>query len=133
MDQMVESKRHARQRILWGLILIAFGCLFLLERMDIVEISGLWHFWPLFIVLTGAVEVLSATRVKHVTRGLNQMVIGGWLFVCIENIWGLTFGNSWPLLLICFGIAITTEGLFSGRNGQATQQPQQPAQQQKVE
>jgi hypothetical protein len=132
MDQIIESKRQARQRILWGLILIGFGCLFLLERMDIVAISGLWHFWPLFIVLSGAVEVLSATRVKHVTRGLNQMVIGGWLFVCIENVWGLTFGNSWPILVICFGVAITTEGLLGAR-AQQPAQPQQPAPQQRIE
>ncbi|HEY8026125.1 MAG TPA: DUF5668 domain-containing protein [Burkholderiaceae bacterium] len=114
MDQLMENKRHARKRILWGLIMIAAGCLFLLERMDILEISGLWHFWPLIVAVIGAVEVLSATRARHVIRGLNQVMIGMWLFACMENLWGFNFGNSWPVLLIGCGVTIAAEGLVAG-------------------
>ncbi len=114
MDQLIENKRHARKRIIWGVILIAAGGMFMLERIDLLEISGLWHLWPLLMAVAGAVEVLSATRARHVIRGLNQIMIGTWVFACLENLWGFTLGNSWPVLLIGCGMAIAAEGLFAG-------------------
>ncbi len=111
MDQPVESKRHARKRIIWGLVLVALGVTFLLQQFDVLDLAMSWRFWPLILLVSGLVDVLSATRWKHIAEGLNQVVIGFWLFACIEHLWGMTFTNGWPVLLIGFGITIVLGGL----------------------
>src|ERR1700678_3401739 len=111
MDQLIEDKRHARKRILWGLILVCAGCIFLLDRMDVLDMAEFWRFWPIVILLSGLVDVLAATTWKHIAEGLNQAVGGIWLFACFEHVWGFTFGNSWPVLLIGFGVTVMVGAL----------------------
>lgn len=111
--------RRNRKRIFWGLLLIGAGCLFLLDRMDIVDIEEIWRYWPLLIVLSGLVEILSASKFKHVTKGFFEMVLGVWLYASIESLWGLTFSTSWPILLIAYGVAIAADGAVDhfGKSG----------------
>ncbi|MBV8666388.1 MAG: hypothetical protein JO269_07900 [Burkholderiaceae bacterium] len=106
-----DLRRRNRKHIIWGVLLIGLGSLFLLYQLDILDVVDFWQFWPAFIVLAGVVNVLSATRFRHVTRGLFEIVVGAWLYVSIENLWGLHFGNSWPILLIAYGIVIAAEGV----------------------
>jgi len=105
------GEHRPRKRVLWGVILIGAGCLFLIDRMDIYEVGEIWRFWPAIIALAGLIEILSAARVKHVTRGFLNIMAGIWLYASIENLWGWTFGNSWPVMMIAFGIAVTVNGL----------------------
>ncbi|HXA47820.1 MAG TPA: DUF5668 domain-containing protein [Burkholderiaceae bacterium] len=105
------STHHNRKRTLWGVVLIAVGVLFLLDRMDIYQVSEIWRLWPFVIAVAGLVEILSATRLRHVTRGLLNIVLGLWFYAAIENLWGWTFGNSWPILMIVFGISVVLNGL----------------------
>ena len=116
--------RRNRKRIFWGLLLIGAGCIFLLDRMDIVDIEEFWRYWPLLIVLSGLVDVLSASKFKHVTKGLFEMVLGAWLYASIENLWGLTFGSSWPILLIAYGVTVAADGVADhfGKSGKETTQ-----------
>ena len=114
MDQLVENKRHARKRILWGLMLVGLGVLFLCERLDDIGLAMLWRFWPLILLVSGLIDVLAASCWKHIAEGMNQIVIGAWLFVCFEHLWGLTFSNSWPMLLIGVGLTIVLRGLPDG-------------------
>lgn len=111
MNELVESKRHSRKRILWGLMLVAAGVMFLLDHFDAFDLAMMWRFWPLLLVVSGLVDVLSASRWKHIGEGLNQIVIGFWLFASIEHLWGLTWVNSWPLLLIGFGLTVVLGAL----------------------
>ena len=111
MDQLLESKRHARKRIFWGLILVGLGVMFLFEHFEALELAMMWRFWPLILLVSGLVDVLSATRWKHIGEGMNQIVIGGWLLACLEHLWGFTWNNSWPVLLIGIGTTIVLGSL----------------------
>jgi len=102
----MESTRHARKRIVWGLVLVGAGVLFLFERYDDIDLVMLWRFWPLILLISGLVDVLAATRWKHIAEGLNQIVIGFWLLACLEHLWGFTWTNSWPMLLIGIGTSV---------------------------
>jgi hypothetical protein len=113
-SQLDRGTHHDRKRILWGVILIAAGGLFLVDRMDMYNVDWRfygWHIWPIFIAIAGLVDVLSATRFRHVSRGLLHIVLGLWLYVVIGNLWGWTFGNSWPVLMIAFGFSVVLNGL----------------------
>lgn len=105
------SDQYPRKRVLWGVILIAAGCMFLLDRMDIYEIGDIWRYWPAVISIAGLIEILTARGMRDISRGTMNVVVGLWLYACIENIWGLTFGNSWPVLMITFGIGVFLNGI----------------------
>lgn len=106
MDQIVEGSRRARKRIIWGLVLVGTGILFLFEHYDGIDLAMLWRFWPLILLISGLVDVLAARRWKHIAEGLNQIVIGFWLLACLEHLWGFTWTNSWPMLLIGVGLSV---------------------------
>jgi hypothetical protein len=111
LNELARGTHHDRKRILWGVVLIVVGGLFLVDRMDIYAVGEIWRFWPFVIAIAGLVEVLSATRFRHVTRGLLNIVLGIWLYAAIENLWGWSFRNSWPVLMIAFGITVVLNGL----------------------
>ena len=60
--------RHDRShrpgdRLVWGLILIAVGVLFLLQNVLNIEVwDYAWKFWPLILILWGAQKVLDGLR-----------------------------------------------------------------------
>lgn len=46
----------------WGISLILIGFAFLLDNFDLVQIESLGRLWPLFVVATGLVMILSYVR-----------------------------------------------------------------------
>ncbi len=110
-DNMNGSEQYPRRRILWGVVLIAAGCMFLLDRMELYDIGDIWHYWPAAISLAGLIEILTARGMRDVTRGAMNIVSGAWLYACIDNLWGLTFANSWPIMMIAFGVSVFFNGI----------------------
>lgn len=63
------------EKIVWGLILIFVGSIFMLENFNIIEFywSAVWRFWPVIFILIGANMLLSRFGNKSTTPYL----IGG--------------------------------------------------------
>jgi hypothetical protein len=40
--------------LVWGIILIVVGVIFLLEQFDIDIFNQVWRFWPLILIVWGA-------------------------------------------------------------------------------
>ncbi|HEU5121307.1 MAG TPA: DUF5668 domain-containing protein [Candidatus Saccharimonadales bacterium] len=48
----------ANDRLIWGVILIALGAIFLIQKIFDVEIlSQIWQFWPLILIVWGVVLI----------------------------------------------------------------------------
>lgn len=115
---------NPRKRLLWGVSLVAVGTVFLLDRLAVLDLTQYlgtqtrwWHFLPLLIALGGFITVASAQSVQHVLKGSEDILLGVWAFACLENLWDLTFSNSWPFVLIVFGLQMLLRGWFgNGRN-----------------
>jgi hypothetical protein len=115
---------NPRKRLLWGASLVAVGTLFLLDRLTVLDLMQYlspqthgWHFLPLLIALGGVISVVSAQSVPQFLNGLEDMALGVWVFACFSNLWGLTFANSWPIVLIVFGLQMLLRGwLGMGRS-----------------
>ncbi len=97
---------HWRKQLMWGLLLIGLGGAFLLDQLGLVEIVELWHYWPLILVVIGINRMIGYPTAADFTGGLWTMFIGLWLFANFEHVFGLTFGNSWPYLIIACGITL---------------------------
>lgn len=114
-----DDQPHAYQRrkqFLWGLLLICFGALVLMERTDLLDVAELWHYWPAYLpillVVFGINKLLTPTSAKQVLGGLWLIFLAGWLYVSYEELWGLSFYNSWPALLIAWGVGLVLEPLL---------------------
>jgi Domain of unknown function (DUF5668) len=106
---MIDSTRKFDTGALFtGIVLIAFGLLFLLDRAGIADFSDIMReWWPMFLVVIGVTKIAS----RRLWGGLWLIAIGAWLQVVHLGLFGLTFGTSWPLLLIVLGAGMIVRTL----------------------
>ena len=104
-----------RKQLMWGLALIALGVTIFLDQMDLVDIHSLWHYWPLLLVIAGVNKMIGYPTAKDFTSGLWSVLIGLWIFAVFEDMYGLTWRNSWPFVIIVTGITIILEPLIKKR------------------
>lgn len=101
-----------RKQLMWGLALIAVGVTVFLVNLGLIEIHGIWHYWPLLLIASGVNSMIGYLTAKDFTDGLWQVLIGLWLFVVFNNEFGMTIRNSWPLPVIVCGITMVLEPLI---------------------
>jgi hypothetical protein len=100
-----EKRAHIDHgKLVAGLVLITLGVLFLLDRFDVADFSDvIRHYWPTFIIIMG---VSKLRRRELVWSGLWLVIVGTWLQLVTSRLFGLTYGNSWPLILMALGAGI---------------------------
>lgn len=91
--------------LLTGLVLIGAGVAFLTGQFG--EIMRDW--WPMIIVLVGVSQMFRRRSIWH---GLWLIAVGCWLQAIRLHLFGLTFRNAWPLLLIVIGAGIALRAVF---------------------
>jgi len=101
-----ENSYRQRKQMMWGLVLILVGLVFLLDRMDVLDASETWHYWPLLLVVAGINQTIGYPSAKEFTNGLWMVFVGLWLFAVFEGFLGLTFRNSWPLFILMWGLQL---------------------------
>lgn len=108
---MNENQKHSRaSSLLFGVVLIVFGTLFLFDRSGIADFGDvIRHYWPLFLIVLGAARIIDG----EVWGGLWLLAVGTWLQFVTLNLFGLTYGSSWPLLLIVLGAGMVVRALFA--------------------
>jgi hypothetical protein len=112
-----DSSYEWRRQVMWGLLLIAFGGGVFLDQMDLIEVHGVWHYWPLVLVVFGINKMIGYPTAKHFTSGLWLMFLGLWIFAVFEAMFGLTWGNSWPFPIIACGVTMVLEPIIKSRFG----------------
>jgi hypothetical protein len=110
-----EASYHLRRQVLWGLLLVGLGVAFLLDQMDIVDITDFWHYAPLLLVVAGINQTIGYPSAAEFSKGLWNVFIGLWLFAVLEGLFGLTWTNSWPLLIIISGITMAIRPIAARR------------------
>jgi hypothetical protein len=105
-----------RTQLLWGVLLIAIGAVILLDRLDVIflhDYYALWHYWPLILVVFGLNKLLTPVSAKQVLSGLWLICFAAWWYVSYEELWNVNFYNSWPALLIAWGVGLVLEPLLN--------------------
>jgi hypothetical protein len=115
---MNDERRHVDAGGLFaGILLIAIGTLFLLDRLGYADLHYVLHnYWPMFLVFFGL------SRFFHRRKpwsGVWLIVIGLWLQVTTLHWYGVTFNSSWPLLLIAMGAVMVVRTLFHAMRGES--------------
>ena len=103
------NRKIDRGALINGLLLIGLGVLFLLDRLRVEDFGDLLRtYWPSIIILFGISHVL---RRESIWSGAWLVVIGVWLQLVRLQLFGLNYGNSWPLIVIASGAGITLRAL----------------------
>ena len=107
-------------RVAAGLVVLTLGLLMLLDRHDVVGHDAMRLFPGIVLMLIGGVRLLfgdEGHRRRH--RGFGGVwlvVVGSWLVVNESHVMGLTYNDSWPLLIIAIGVLIVVRELFGRRH-----------------
>lgn len=107
---------HRRHQLLWGLLLIVVGAAILLDRLDVIvlyDYYSLWHYWPIILAAFGVNKLLYPVSARQILSGLWLIFFAAWWYVSYEELWGLHFNNSWPALLIAWGVGLVLEPLLN--------------------
>ena len=94
-----------------GLIMMAVGAAFLLERFDIISARQIWRLWPLALIAIGLMRLL---RPDGGRRSIFLLLLGIWLQISTLELFGLDFDDSWPLLIIFIGASFVFDALVGG-------------------
>jgi len=117
-----EASYHLRRQVLWGLLLVGLGAVFLLDQLGIYPARNLWHYAPLLFVVVGINQTIGYPSAREFANGVWTVLIGLWLFAVLEGLFGLTFGNSWPMFIIFAGIAMAIRPIAERRFSRPSRQ-----------
>jgi hypothetical protein len=103
---MHSSREHYSGRIGIGIFFIVVGLLLFYGHYQILSIDNPWHLWPLIPIVIGLVRITNARYAWEYRKGCGMLFIGLWFMACELHLFGLTYHNSWPLLIIFAGISM---------------------------
>jgi predicted membrane protein len=87
--------------VAWGLLLVLVGVALLLDHMGIVPFFHVYRFWPLLVVLFGAMNIATQSSRGF---GVVMVVVGLLLQLNTLAVIHLTFRDFWPLVIIAVGV-----------------------------
>jgi hypothetical protein len=100
------DRRPAQNHFIVGVVILALGCILLLDQIGILDAGRIFLFWPLILIYFGYV------RFTH-THTLTGRFWGGVLLLLGISFQAEELGFShvrfdtiWPVLLICAGILL---------------------------
>lgn len=112
----IRRRSFSAQDAVTGTILILFGVVMLLHQLDVIYlddfgIRSIWHLWPFILVVIGIGKLVDAPTLYHVGKGIWWIFLGLWLYVSIYHVYGLSFSETWPAMLIAWGVSMMWESV----------------------
>ncbi|MFZ1728716.1 MAG: DUF5668 domain-containing protein [Bacteroidota bacterium] len=100
---MNEKNYSMTSQAVVGIIVLLLGVILTLGNFDIIDSSSVLRFWPVLLVIFGAIKALQPGRSRGRMFGIIISAIG--LFMLLDRldiIW-FEFWDLWPLVLILIG------------------------------
>ena len=110
--------RFKQPRALIGTLLIILGTVFILMNLGLIGHVPLSRFWPLILMMIGLSKLIQTDYGKARWDGAWLLLLGVWFQMVTLKLLGMTYRNSWPLLLIVWGVYLT--GAALARRSQLT-------------
>lgn len=106
----MSSNVPGRPNIVFGLIVMALGVMFLLHNLDVHYFDEFWNFWPVALILLGLSKAFSG-RADERTFGWVLTFIGGVFFARYVLDWNVHLRDYWPVILIIVGTSIVMRAI----------------------
>jgi len=98
-------------QLIFGLVIVLAGVLFTLDNLGIIQAEAFTRYWPVALVLFGALRLAQARTGAGVLSGLLFLVIGIWLLLEALTDFRVHLEDIWPLLLVILGSYLVWQGL----------------------
>ena len=102
-------------RIVFGVLVVAVGALFLLDNLGYFYAEDVLRFWPAGLIAIGVAVVSQVGRSGRWLSGGILIVIGAWLLAGELGFIRVRFWDFWPLVLVLVGGSIILRALAPGR------------------
>jgi len=99
-------------RVIFGLLVVAFGLAMLLDNLDVLNALDLLRFWPVGLLLVGVAYMVQADgRSERIFGGILTAV--GVVFV-LEIFFGIEvhIWRWWPLAVVAFGALVVAKAFL---------------------
>lgn len=106
-DRMARRQYHSgRSGVLFGVIIVAVGCLLLLDNLGIFRFRDIWQYWPVLLIAWGVSRVIDSRTPSGWIWGGMVALVGAFFLLDTLDIIAFNFALIWPLLLIAFGVSV---------------------------
>jgi hypothetical protein len=93
--------------MIFGLILIGGGLMFLLRNLGILYFDNIWQYWPVILIAIGASKIAFPRHPGQIVPGVILTAIGGvFLLRSLGIIYGNVWGYIWPAFFIAVGLSL---------------------------
>lgn len=91
-------------RLALGLVVIAIGVLFTLDRLGYVDAGDFWEYWPVILIAIGIGRVVQPRGTHERGFGVVLILFGVWFLLSNLDVIHYTFGDVWPILVVVLGV-----------------------------
>lgn len=96
-----------------GSILILIGLMLLLSSLNVIYIGSLWEYLPLILVIIGINKLIRRDSKQSVRSGVWFVFLGLFLFASLNYSFGYGLSDTWPILILAFGLNLIWEALIN--------------------
>jgi predicted membrane protein len=100
------SRNWISGRLVFGLLLLAFGLLWTLDNLDLVETESVLRFWPAPLLAWGLCMLTGLLCRRRPLAGVIWTMIGGWLLLWELDVVPFGLFDLWPLVLVIIGATL---------------------------
>ena len=100
------TTRRSSGSLIFGSILALLGAVLLLDNLGFIEADNVLQFWPIILIVFGAVQIAQRSDTGGKTFGMIIGIVGLWLLMNNLEIVSLSLFALWPLVLIGLGILL---------------------------
>ncbi|HVN48045.1 MAG TPA: DUF5668 domain-containing protein [Bacteroidota bacterium] len=101
---MKQDYRHSWGHVGAGVFLLLAGLILLLGNFHYWMLGSAWHLWPVILLVIGIGKLSDAQFPWEYRKAVWMLFLGAFFLISELHLWGLSYGNSWPILLIGIGI-----------------------------
>lgn len=98
--------RDSAPRVVLGLVVIAVGVLFTLDRLGYVNAGEFWEYWPVLLIAIGIGRVLQPRGTHGRGFGVVLIMVGAWFLLSNLDLIHYRFRDVWPIFLVLLGITM---------------------------
>jgi predicted membrane protein len=117
--------RGAQSQVVLGVLVIAFGLLFLLDNLDIVDFRHALAFWPMVFIVAGIVKLFDTSAQNGQVIGVALIAVGAVMILNRLGFFYVSWNTLWPVLLIALGGSVVYRAV-AGRRAQASHLKSEP-------
>jgi hypothetical protein len=104
---MTQAMTHrSTGSLIFGSGLALLGVVLLLDNFGVIDADDVLQFWPLILIVFGAVQIAQRNDTGGKTFGMIIGIVGLWLLLNNLEIVSLSLFALWPLLLVGLGILL---------------------------